>query len=432
MVCSAIIPVFKIGNPGDMSIVRKTAGHVLLVSVYGFTWLVAVLSRVIPRRPWKPTGRIMVTGTFFNPNWYLSHVAPLSRSGVQEVIVVVDEPQLPLQRVKFVCPPKWIARLISRGGAKAIWMIIAGLRYRPDLYMGYWLTPGACSALVAGKLLGRPSCYQMTGGPIEILGGGFATGNSVQRLLGRPSKLIETMALAVVGLFDLVVVRGNKAKEFLAANDIEGSVAIITGSVNGCLQTLQGDRRIHLVFVGRLAPDKQVGQFVTVVDAVTRVMPSIRAAVVGDGPLIENLRAYADRLGLTDNIEFLGQRKDVEAILACSKIFVLTSQSEGLSIAMAEAMAAGVVPVVADVGELSDLVIDGVNGYLIEPNNINEYAEKCMSLLQDHTLWTQHSRKAVEAARKYCDIEVISEKWGQHLRDVISQKSDHCLQDVPN
>jgi len=205
----------------------------LLTSVYGFTWLVAVLSGVIPRRPWKPTGRIMVTGTFHNPGWYMSHVIPLSRSGVKEVILVVDEPQLPLERVRFVCPPKWVSRLLSRAGAKAIWMILAGLRYRPDLYMGYHIAPGACSALVAGKLLGRPSCYQMVAGPVEVMGGGVDAIESMGAILGRPSKLIETTALAVVRLFDLIVVRGSRAKEYLEAQDVKGSIALITGSVNG-------------------------------------------------------------------------------------------------------------------------------------------------------------------------------------------------------
>jgi glycosyltransferase involved in cell wall biosynthesis len=296
--------------------------------------------------------------------------------------------------------------------------------------MGYYLAPGGCSALVAGKLLGRPTCYQMTGGPVGIIGGGFAAIDSVEGALGRPSKIIEALAIKVVRQFELVVVRGNSAKEFLASKGIRQTVAIITGSVNNCLQLQQNNREIHLIFVGRLAPTKQVEQFITIVDAVTRVMPNIRAAIVGDGPLMANMKAKAGRLGLTNNIEFLGKRKDVKAILNCSKIFVLTSQSEGLSIAMAEAMAAGVVPVVADIGELSDLVIHGVNGYLVEPDNINEYAKKVMSLLQDHTLWSQYSRNAVEAARKHCDIEVISEKWRKHLRDTISQTSGHCLEDV--
>src|SRR5512135_2853135 len=90
-------------HPHDgADMIRRMAAYILLVSVYGFTWLVAVLSRLIPHRSWTPTGRIMVIGTFHNPNWYLSHITPLTHSGVKEVILVVDRPQLPLAGVRFV------------------------------------------------------------------------------------------------------------------------------------------------------------------------------------------------------------------------------------------------------------------------------------------------------------------------------------------
>ena len=412
--------------------VRRVAAYILLISVYGMTYLIALIGRLIPHRRWKPVGRIMVTGTFHNPNWYLSHITPLARSGVKEVILIVDEPQIPIEKVSFVCPPKWIAVLLTRAGAKAVWMFLAGLRYKPDLYMGYHLAPGACSALIAGKILGRPSCYQMTGGPVEIIGGGIDAIESVGGALGRPSKLIEAMAVKVARQFDLIVVRGNKAKEFFAGKNIKETVTVITGSVNGSLQQIQNKRDIHLIFVGRLSPIKQVNQFIEIVAAVARIIPDIRAVLVGDGPLLTDMKKHTTELGLDNNIEFLGKKKDIEGILAKSKIFILTSKSEGLSIAMAEAMTIGVVPVVADVGELGELVINGVNGFLIEKNNIDEYTNRVVSLLQNDDLWTQYSCNATEAAGKHCSLEVVTKKWQHNLRNVVSQASGNFEQDVLN
>jgi glycosyltransferase involved in cell wall biosynthesis len=144
------------------------------------------------------------------------------------------------------------------------------------------------------------------------------------------------------------------------------------------------------------------------------------------------MKKYASKLGLNGNIKFLGKKKDIEGILSNSKIFILTSKSEGLSIAMAEAMTNGVVPIVGDVGELGELVTDGVNGYLIEKNNIGQYTNKIMSLLQNDDLWTQYSRRAVEAARKHCSIEVVTEKWQRHLRNVVYQASGNFEQDAQN
>lgn len=415
-----------------IDMIRRFGVYILLGCVYGLTYIVALLGSIVLRRKWKPNGRIMVTGAFFNPNWYLSHVTPLSRSGVKEVILATDEPQLPLEKVRFIYPPRWASRLLGRIGARTIWMFIAGLRYRPDLYMGYYLAPGACSSLLLGRLLGRPSCYQMTGGPIGIIGGGFGAVDSIEGALGGPSKLIEALAVRVIRQFELVVVRGNKAKEFLATKDIKDPVTIITGSVNGCKQLPRNDRDIHLIFVGRLSLIKQVDQFITIVNAIRRIMPNVRAAIVGDGPLMADMLTYTDELGLTENVEFLGQRADVEPLMARSMVFVLTSKSEGLSIAMIEAMAAGVVPVVANIGELSDFVADGVNGYLIEPNNLDEYVNRIIPLLQNKQMWNRISQKTIETARAHCDIEVVSEKWRQCLKDVVSKASGCRQEDVWN
>jgi glycosyltransferase involved in cell wall biosynthesis len=391
-----------------------------LLAAYALTLLVAAVGSLIPHRRWKRTGRIAVTGTFHNPGWYLSHVVPLTRSGVKEVILVVDEPQAPLERVRFVCPPRLVAKVLSRAVAKALWMVVAGLRYRPDLYMGYHILPGACSALVAARLFGRPACYQMTGGPIEILGGGLHNESWLTSSLARSSPFLERLATMVVRQFDLVVVRGTKARAFCTARRPNGVVAIVTGSISARRQPAAATKRpFDLVFAGRLTEIKQPLQLVEITAAVKRCIPSLQAVVIGDGPLMEAMRQRADALQVADRILFYGKCEDMEPILAGSKVFVLTSRSEGLSIALAEAMAAGAVPVVADVGELSDLVEDGANGFLVEPNELAQYVDRIVTLLSSPALWERYSSAAREAAARACGINVVSEQWRHHLEEVV-------------
>ena len=314
----------------------------------------------------------------------------------------------------------------------AIWLLAAGIRYKPDLYMGYHLGPGACTALIAGKLMGRPTCYQMTGGPVEIIGGGIDSVDSVGGNLGHPSKFIEKLALAVVKQFELVVVRGNKAREFLAEKNIKNSVAIITGSVNSSEKIKSNNRGIDLIFVGRISPIKQVPQFIEITANISKTIPNVKAAVVGEGHLLSEMKEYAIKLGVENNIEFLGKKGNIEDILLNSKIFILTSKSEGLSIALAEAMVAGVVPVVSDIGELGDLVMDGTNGYLVEPNNVSKHSEKVLMLLKDDTLRGKFSRQAIEDAKKLCDIEVVTEKWNKEIKKVVSNSSGYIEGDLQN
>jgi len=114
---------------------------------------------------------------------------------------------------------------------------------------------------------------------------------------------------------------------------------------------------------------------------------------------------------LQDFTHFAGHVERVEGFLSRSRIFLLTSQSEGLSIALAEAMMAGAVPVVADVGDLSELVINGETGWLIEPGNFDEYSDKITALLGDDQLWNEMSKNARELAMQNNGLDSVVRRW---------------------
>ena len=389
-----------------------------LTLVYALTVLVC---RVTPAsRRWGAglPARIAVTGTFYNPGWFQAHMAPLIRSGVREVTVVSDRPLQELAGVCFSCPPPWLRHLTGRAVAKFVWLLVVAIRHRPDVFIGYHIFPGAVTALIAARLFKRPACYQMTGGPLEVLGGGWHAENPVMGALASPSPLIERLAIAVIRRFDLVVVRGSKAKAFLMDRGVD-RVAVITGSVITPIDVPAPAREYDLLFVGRLAAIKQPLQFVDTVARVRRRRPAVRAAVVGNGPLLDAARERAALLGIGESIEFLGHSDDIGGILARARLFILTSRSEGLSIAMAEAMAAGVVPIVADVGDLSDFVVDGVTGFLVTPNDVDEFSRRAALLLENEELWARQSQAAAAAAGQHAGLEAVTRKWALGLAELV-------------
>jgi glycosyltransferase involved in cell wall biosynthesis len=397
-----------------IAIVALTARTALSL-IYSVTLL---LCRLTPRARRRHTGVpacVTVTGTFYNPGWFRAHLVPLARSGVREVIVVSDEPLEELANVRFSCPPRWLISVSGRALAKFTWLILSAIRHRPDLFIGYHLFPGAVGALIAGRLFRRPACYQMTGGPVEAIGGGWEAENPLLARLARPSRFVEHLAIAVIRQFDLVVVRGSKAQAFLAHHGLHKSVAIITGSIAQPHRPQHADREYDLVFVGRLTEVKRPIMFVDIAARVKRQFPTLRAAVVGTGPLLSRMRERSRELDILGSIEFCGQKSDVSDILARSRVFVLTSSSEGLSIAMAEAMGAGVVPVVADVGELSDLVVNGDSGYVVSPDDLEEYVQRILLVLRDPTLFDHLSTRAARTARSRTAVDVIAAQWTDRL-----------------
>ncbi len=394
---------------------RSLLAYAVLLTSYGFTLFAAKFARLIRGGRRSRTGRIVVTGTFYNQGWFLSHIVPLAQSGVREVILVTDEPQCIIDGVRFVCPPKWAGRLLGRALSKFLCMVLVGFRHKPDLYMGYHLFPGAISALVVARLFRRPACYQMTGGPIEIVGGGVYNENRLMSSLRRPSALLERMALAIAREFDLVVVRGRKARQFLTKRGLNGQVVIIPGSIDSPARQTAPRPSYGMVFVGRLTEIKQPLQFVEILDAVRRGVPSVRAAMVGDGPLLAAVQEHAERLGVRERIDVLGKQQDVMDVLGRSRVFLLTLRSEGLSISMLEAMGCGLPVVVPDVGELGDLVISGRTGWLVQPNAVEEYAQRVAALLTDDASWQAMSLRARRAATRFASRASVARRWNRVL-----------------
>jgi glycosyltransferase involved in cell wall biosynthesis len=365
---------------------------------------------------------VAVVGTFYNGNWFLSHATPLARSGIEELLVVTDQAQAPIDRVRVLFPPAWSVTLFGRTLAKLGCLLLTGLRYRPDLYMGYHIMPCAVMALVAGRTFGRPTSYQMTGGPIEVLGGGVESENPVLMRLGASGRRLEGLAVRLIREFDQVIVRGQGARRFLVERGIDPQVvAIIPGSVDPRSIDLGRPRTHDLVFVGRLAELKQPLQFVEILAGVSRSLRTARGLVIGDGPLQTAMREKAAALGIADRLEFAGKTDRVFALLTQARVFVLTSRTEGLSIAMAEAMMAGVVPVVANVGDLGDLVQDGANGYLVEPNQVPAYVQRVRAVLEDPQLWPRLSAAAVASARGYVGLDHVSGRWREEIGAVFGR-----------
>jgi sugar transferase (PEP-CTERM/EpsH1 system associated) len=117
--------------------------------------------------------------------------------------------------------------------------------------------------------------------------------------------------------------------------------------------------------VGRLVPVKNQAMLLDALALVRAQGISFKAVFAGEGPLLGELQARANSLGLTDHVVLAGNRRDVPDILAAYDIFVLSSLSEGLSNVIQEAMAAGLPVVATDVGGASELVQHGRTGCLV-------------------------------------------------------------------
>jgi len=140
--------------------------------------------------------------------------------------------------------------------------------------------------------------------------------------------------------------------------------------------------------------------------------PGARLLLVGEGPLRESLEDLTRELRLTEDVRFLGRRTDVADLLPALDLFVLPSVTEGLGVALMEAMAVGLPCVATRVGGVPEVVADGETGLLVPPRDPEALAEAMLRLLPDTALrrWMgQAGRRRVEEhfsiERMVADVE---------------------------
>lgn len=102
--------------------------------------------------------------------------------------------------------------------------------------------------------------------------------------------------------------------------------------------------------------------------------------ILGDGPLINESINYAENIGLSDYIYFVGYVNDIRSYLYDSEYYIQTSISEGLSISLVEALGAGLIPIVTNAGDEKDIIIDGKTGYVVPINSPGDIAKKILQV----------------------------------------------------
>jgi len=139
---------------------------------------------------------------------------------------------------------------------------------------------------------------------------------------------------------------------------------------------------------------------------------SFKCFFAGKGPLREILCDKCSKLGLSEEVIFLGVVENITDYLNASDVFVLPSFSEGLSIALMEGMLMGLGSIVTDVGSNLDLIKSGFNGIRISPGDKEGLKDAIISYLKDRELIREHgtrSRSIIES--KYTSIKGYARKF---------------------
>ncbi len=137
-------------------------------------------------------------------------------------------------------------------------------------------------------------------------------------------------------------------------------------------------RPIRLLMAARFAVQKD---HASLLQALAGVDAPWQLTLAGEGPRKAEMEQLSRELGLQDRVIFTGDTDQVEALLASSDVFVLSSVHESLPLSIIEAMRAGLPVVATDVGGVSELVTEGVTGYLVPASDVGFLTERLRQLI---------------------------------------------------
>ena len=166
----------------------------------------------------------------------------------------------------------------------------------------------------------------------------------------------------------------------------------------------------RFVSVGRLAPQKNHFLLLKAFKKLLDEGCDARLTVAGDGNLKDSLIDFVVQHKIEERVSFLGEVSNIPELLVESDAFVLSSDYEGLPLTLLEAMAAGLPIVSTDVGGVSDIVKDGLNGLLVPPQNVDMLADAMFRLAHDEKLRSDFASNSVKMVQQY-DVSFFVEKY---------------------
>ena len=298
----------------------------------------------------------------------------LAMEEVEEIALVRRTP-LDLPRVRNYCPPPLLREIAPAAEAwrlaTLLWLCLRGRA--GEFLVSFYLLPHALYAELARRVFGIPTI------PVTLSEDDVKLGVSRWPYAG------ALRAAHAVG------VRGAHSARLLEAHGIPAERIFNPPNLFDP-DLYRPDpavaKDIDVLYVGNLVAVKRLAMLLEAVAPLARARPGFRLVLVGDGVLRGDLESLASEMRLGDSVVFAGARpfEEIAQWLRRSRVFVMTSEMEGLPQAMIEAMSCGVPVVLPDTGDVTTLAKHGENAWIVSPPTAEGFTEALRRVLDDPAL----------------------------------------------
>lgn len=279
------------------------------------------------------------------------------------------------------------------------------IKQKPDVVVSFITRANICSIL--GSI--------GTGVPVIV-----SERNNPQ--IDPPSKITRTIRRFVYPLAKGYVFQTTFAMNCFGRSIRKKSIVIYNPVDDKKITIVQTERQNRVIAVGRLEAQKNFPLLINAFADVMKVRNDYKLDIYGEGSLHDELQCQIDQLGLKKAITLKGHTSNTFTELATSKIFVLSSDYEGMPNALMEAMCMGCACITTDAPAYGarELMRDGISGYLIPVGDKKALTEKLLSLMDNESLLRSMSHEASKV-RELVNQDIIVSKWLEYINNIVTR-----------
>ncbi len=226
--------------------------------------------------------------------------------------------------------------------------------------------------------------------------------------LGRPSSKRYPLKLKIERMCfreaDRIITISNKMKEELRKlyNVDESKIKVIYNCVD-VKKFKRGREKDYILFVGRFSRRKGTDILVKAMKLVVKEIPEAKLKMIGTGEMLEYCKELAEKLKISESIEFLGWVPDEELVeaYAHAQLVALPSTYEPFGLTVLEAMASGKPVITTNISGASEIITNWKNGVVVKVNDVKDLAHAIIKLLKDKKLRKRIGENAYRLAKKY-------------------------------
>ena len=282
--------------------------------------------------------------------------------------------------------------------------ILLGKRNKVKAFISFNPVPYGLIAMIAARIFRKPIHF------------GFIGSDWYRYAKGTLGKIL----IPILRQADFFTVTGQSMREEMLKYGFElQKITILPHSINlSHFPIFDGDeKRYTFIFVGQLIRRKRVDLILEGFSKVLLDHPNVTLCIVGDGPLLNNLKNQVKDLGISRAIKFTGYTIRVHSFLKQARIVVMASSMEGFPFTLVEAMCTGLVPISTPVGTIPDFIINEQNGLLVQRNDSDALARAMSRLHQDKKLY-EKLRQNVLKTRSYFSYNHAKNVWERWLNSL--------------